>query len=195
MLRSIFGIKQQNLFLANFPNILAEILILIMLCWPKANFPRVQTSLFELCILLKNCRQEQSAEVLKVLETSGSKLLKRKLSSLDDSCGEKRVRLGCKDVLPHSPDALPAVLDELSDKVSIFISLLLGQNVLGQKYLQIQKSLIKIGMCVHNSRIFSRLPRLGSKPGIFCFRLFSHSATLSLSHSCSRQKILGFFWH
>jgi hypothetical protein len=48
--------------------------------------------------------------------------------------------------------------------------------------------------------VFIRLPGMGSKPGIFWFRLFSHSITLLLSHSgsprpkCFRENILSFYF-
>ena len=101
------------------------------------SFPRVQTSLFELSILLKNCRQIEMSEVTEGLKkTSGNKLLKRKLESLEESREEKKVRttLCHKDIFPENVKFLSVVIDQLSenDVLEAAKVLLKKENLLGQ---------------------------------------------------------------
>ena len=84
-----------------------------------ASLPRVQLSLFEVSLLLKNCHQVDLSDVNGALEKSGSKLVKRKYESLlEEKKPSKKVKttkLTYKDVLPENLKYLPAVVDELSD--------------------------------------------------------------------------------
>ena len=84
------------------------------------QLPRVELSLCELSILLKNCRQVEVVEVNKSLKDSSEhRLLKRKLESVDTNPEDQqpKTKLACKDVLQDdSVKFLPVILDELSVK-------------------------------------------------------------------------------
>jgi hypothetical protein len=104
---------------------------------PPNAFPRVQASLFELSILLKNCRQIEMSNVTEILKkVAGSKLLKRKLESLEDNRDDKKPRttLGHKDILPDNVNFFSVVIDELSDKDVLEAAKLLlkKENLLGK---------------------------------------------------------------
>jgi hypothetical protein len=104
----------------------------------SGSLPLVQSSLFELSLMLKNCRQIDLSEVNDALVTSGGKLLKRKFDSLTEESekGSKKskTKLGYKDILPENLTYLAAVVDELSDKdiMGAAKMLLKRENLLSQ---------------------------------------------------------------
>jgi len=103
-----------------------------------ASLPLVQSSLFEVSLLLKNCHQVELSDVNVALQKSGSKLVKRKYESLleekSPSKKPKTTKLVYKDVLPSNIKYLPAVADELSDADILDVAkfLLKKENLLSQ---------------------------------------------------------------
>ena len=83
------------------------------------HLPRVNTSLIELSILLKSCRQIELSVVTENLRTNKTEhnLLKRKLESLETIAdeGESKTKLTCQDILPGNIKYLPLVIDELHE--------------------------------------------------------------------------------
>jgi len=88
----------------------------------SGSLPLVQSSLFELSLMLKNCRQIDLSEVNSLTEESekGSK--------------KSKTKLGYKDILPENLTYLAAVVDELSDKdiMGAAKMLLKRENLLSQ---------------------------------------------------------------
>ncbi len=83
------------------------------------HLPRVSTSLIELSILLKSCRQIEMSVLTENLKENKKehKLLKRKLQSLETSNdeGESKTKLNCQDILPGNIKYLPLIIDELHE--------------------------------------------------------------------------------
>ena len=83
------------------------------------QLPKVQASLFEVSILLKNCRRVDVKKVNETLKDIGGILTKRKLESLDDDSSLtkiKKTKVSPKDVIPQNVEYLSSIIDELSDK-------------------------------------------------------------------------------